>query len=238
MKARNEDGRGTVRAELRSWGAALVAALALVGCAGDDELIGATTASATTGASPLIEIGRDVWTAAPAGCEGMLNELEWDFGVAAGAPELIVVLDPYGGAAVCTDTYSAIDEELRSTGSAEVDDLWVSYVNTLQELEVYSGMTHSSTATHRDGSIIEGATDPVLGEPNPQPNRPGSGIPDLELAENEPNPQPNMPSGGPGDGSGGASASDGGGSASSASLRPNSEEPTEAVAPTVRAAGL
>ncbi len=236
MKARIEDGRGTVRAGLRSWSIAIVAALALGGCAGDDELIGATTASATTGASPLVEIERDVWTAAPAGCEGMLDELEWDFGVAAGAPELVVVLDPYGGAAVCTDTYSAVDAELRATGSEEVDRLWLSYVNTLQEMEVYSGMTHSSPTT-RDGSIVEGANDPALGEPNPQPNRPGSELPDLNVAENEPNPQPNMPSGSEG-GEGSSSTSDGAGSASSADFQPNTEEPTEAVAPTVEAGGL
>jgi len=236
MKARNEDGRGTVRAGMRSWSIAILAALTIGGCAGDDELIGATTASATTGASPLVKIERDVWTAAPAGCEGMLNELEWDFGVAAGAPELVVVIDPYGGDAVCTDTYSAVDAELRATGSAEVDDLWVSYVNTLQELEVYSGMTHSSTTT-RDGSMVDDANDPALGEPNPQPNRPGSELPDLQVVESEPNPQPNMPSGGSGEGSG-ASAGDDSGSTTSEVFRPNADEPTEAVAPTVEAGGL
>lgn len=235
MKARIEDGRGTVRAGLQSWSIAFIAALALGGCAGDDELIGATTASATTGASPLVEIEREVWTAAPAGCEGMLDGLEWDFGVAAGAPELVVVLDPYGGAAVCTDTYSAVDAELHATGSEEVDGLWLSYVNTLQELEVYSGMTHSSATAH-DGSIVDGANDPAMGEPNPQPNRPGAELADLDVAENEPNPQPNMPS--TGGGNDGSSSSEGNGSATSSAFRPNTEEPTEAVAPTVEAGGL
>ncbi len=236
MKARIENGRETVRtAGLRRWTLVLMAALALGGCAGDDELIGATTAGATTGASPLVEIERDVWTSAPAGCEGMLDGLEWDFGVAAGAPELVVVLDPYGGAAVCTDTYSAVDAELRATGSHEVDSLWLSYVNTLQEMEVYSGMTHSSQTTHQDGSVVNGANDPLMGEPNPQPSRPGTSVPQIEIAENEPNPQPSMPSGDEGSES---SASSGGGSASSEAFRPNTEEPTEAVAASREAGGI
>lgn len=236
MKVRNENGRGTVRAAgLRSWALGLIAALAVGGCAGDDELIGATTAGASTGASPLVEIEREVWTTAPAGCEGMLDGLEWEFGVAAGAPELVVVLDPYGGAVVCADTYSAVDAELRATGSKEVDSLWLSYVNTLQELEVYSGMTHSSP-TNQDGSRLEGTNDPVMGEPNPQPNRPGSPIPPQDLVENEPNPQPNMPEGS--DGGSGESSSNGGGSATSSPFQPNTQEPTEAVAPTVQAGGL
>lgn len=238
MKARNEDGRGTVRtAALRRWTLVLMAALALGGCAGDDELIGATTAGATTGASPLVEIERDVWTSAPAGCEGMLDGLEWNFGVAAGAPELVVVLDPYGGAAVCTDTYSAVDAELRSTGSHEVDSLWLSYVNTLQELEVYSGMTHSNETTHHDGSVVGGANAPLMGEPNPQPNRPGTSVPHIDVVENDPNPQPNMPGGDEGGSSSDSSTSSNSGSAS-APFRPNTDEPTQAVAGTREAGGL
>lgn len=236
MKARiqNETGRGS---GLRHLLLTLGAVLALGGCAGDDELIGATTSGSTTGASPLDEIERAVWTVAPAGCEGMLDGLDWRFGVAEGAPELVVVLDPYGGAAVCADTYSAVDAELRATGSDDVDSLWLSYVNTLQELEVYSGMTHSSPTT-RDGSVVGGANDPVLGDPNPQPNRPGSPLPDLQMAQNEPNPQPNMPDGTGGEGGSEDGAASAGGSASSESFRPNTEEPTEAVAETRQAGGL
>ena len=239
MNARIENGRGTVpTTAVRRWALVLMAMLALGGCAGDAQLIGATTAGATTGASPLVEIERATWTAAPAGCEGMLDGLEWDFGVAAGAPELVVVLDPFGGAAVCTDTYSAVDAELRATGSSEVDSLWLSYVNTLQELEVYAGMNHSTRATRaRDGSAVEveDANDPLMGEPNPQPNHPTTPLPDMDPAENEPNPQPNMPGGEEGDD---GSASSGRGSASSEPFRPNTAEPTEAVAPTVEAGGL
>jgi len=237
MKARIEDGGFAPRtAGMHHWTLVLMAALTLGGCAGDDEFIGATTAGATTGASPLQEVARDLWTSAPAGCEGMLDDLEWSFGVAEGAPELVVVLDPYGGAAICTDTYSAIDAELRATGSDEVDSLWLSYVNTLQEMEVYSGMTRSSQATDQDGSVVTGANDPAMGEPNPQPSRPGPSLSDIETADDEPNPQPSMPEeDGPSDG---AASNESSSDSSVAPLRPNTEATTETVAPIRQTGGM
>ena len=223
MNAGTRHRRGSV-----GWGA-LLCAVALVGCTGDDELVGATASSAM-GATPLPEVERAIWENTPAGCEGQLDDLEWDFGVAAGAPELVVVVDPFG-APVCADTYSAVDAELRAIGSGAVDHLWQSYVTTLQELEVYSGLNHSTGATTTlDGSLIEGAHDPAMGEPNPQPSR--GALDRLEQVQTDPNPQPSMPTGSAGSGNSSASG------ASSEVFRPDADEPTNAVAPTVRAGGL
>ncbi|MAQ17783.1 MAG: hypothetical protein CMN30_23680 [Sandaracinus sp.] len=200
--------------------------IALVGCTGDDDLVGATTASSALGATRLPEVERGVWELAPAGCEGLLADLDWTFGVAAGAPELVVVSDPFG-APVCADTYSAVDAELRDIGSGAVDQLWQSYVTTLQELEVYSGMNHATAPPTAavDGNVVEDARTPFMGDPNPQPNR---GFDPVEL-QNEPNPQPNDT---------GDMGGMGGGGTSSEAFRPNVTEPTDAIAPTTQAAGI
>ena len=166
---------------------AVALAFSVVGCAGEDEFaVGAPSAIGTSDAVSLPSVARDLWAHAPAGCEGMLSFTDTTFGVADGAPELIVVVDPIG-VPLCADTYAAIDSELRDIGSQLVDGLWLSYMTTLQEMEVYSGMARTAVSAEHPDSEVEAVLNPLLGPPNPQPNMATDGT-----SEGNPNPQPNI----------------------------------------------
>lgn len=187
------------------------------GCAGgESDAVSAASTAYVGHAEPLIRVEHRLWNAAPAGCEGHLATPGLRWGVASGAPELVVAL--FEGAAICVDTYSAVESELAAIDSPDLDGLWAGYVATLQELEPH--VTHQQVPT--------GNLQPLSGvqEPEPQPSleflptpTPGLGI-DLGIAlgvDLEPEPQPSdQPSASTG-GSGTASSS---GESNSTSMGP------------------
>ncbi len=173
----------------------LVPWLALgVGCAGSSEADAMSAAStASVGrAAPLERVEAPLWSIAPAGCEGRLSSGDLRWGVAVEAPELVVAF--IEGAAVCVDTYSAVESELAEIDSPELDGLWAGYVAALQELEPNLG----EAAPQLDH------LEPYQAEPHPQPSLEASPIVNpvidvkvelrLDEVRAEPHPQPSDPS--------------------------------------------
>jgi hypothetical protein len=190
------------------------------GCAGGESDAVSAASSAYVGhAEPLLRVDHRLWNNAPAGCEGHLAATDLSWGVAAGAPELVVAL--LDGVAICVDTYSAIESELAAIDSPALDGLWAGYVTTLQELE--PNVTFQGTAApevaHRE--VFEA-------EPHPQPSLEADpvGIPSLDLGLDhrlgavsaEPHPQPSAPT--EGSSSTGTSGSSGTSSSTSTSTTP------------------
>lgn len=165
-----------------------------VGCAGGSEAdaISAASTAFVGRATPLERIEAPVWSIAPAGCEGRLSGGDLRWGVAVEAPELVVAF--LEGAAVCVDTYSAVESELAAIDSADLDGLWAGYVAALQELE-----PNLAEATPQLDHL-----EPYQAEPHPQPSLEASPIVNpmvdvkvevrLEGVRAEPHPQPSDPS--------------------------------------------
>ncbi|MBX3248771.1 MAG: hypothetical protein KF901_16465 [Myxococcales bacterium] len=128
----------------------------LVACAGETDAVNAAS-SYVAHAEPLPTIPVSAWQGATAGCEGRLGQIE-AWGIAAGAPELVVALGE-ADCVICVDSYSAVESELVVAGSLDLDVLWHSYVAALQELEPYSAEVDF------DGTA-------VAGDPHPTPSRP------------------------------------------------------------------
>lgn len=179
------------------------------GCAGGESDAVSAASSAYVGhAEPLLRVDHRLWNNAPAGCEGRLGTSDLRWGVASGAPELVVAL--LDGAPICVDTYSAIESELAAIDSPALDGLWAGYVTTLQELEpaVTLQGTAAPEVAHRE--VFEA-------EPHPQPSLDADpiGIPGLDLGLDhrlgavsaEPHPQPSAPTEGSSSSSSGTSSS-------------------------------
>jgi hypothetical protein len=200
------------------------------GCAGGEADAVSAASSAYVGhAEPLLRVDHRLWNNAPAGCEGRLGASDLRWGVASGAPELVVAL--IEGTPICVDTYSAIESELAAIDSPALDGLWAGYVTTLQELEpnvTFQGNAAPEVA-HRE--VYEA-------EPHPQPSLEVDpiGVPGLDLGLDhrldavsaEPHPQPSAPTEGSSSASGTSS-----GSSTSTSSTSTSTTPSEGTAPSM-----
>ncbi|MEM9070992.1 MAG: hypothetical protein AAGE52_20950 [Myxococcota bacterium] len=156
--------------------------LAMAGCAGGEPPI--TGGSFAVDAVPLPTIDQEAWELAPAGCEGSLSQ-EIEFGIAEGAPELVVGLT--GGLVVCVDSFSAVESELTLVGPEGVDALWLGYMAALQEVESFAeGCIHPT----RQQNGLDGHVGPAAYEPQPQPSLEGLQAPDGIVIGAEPQPQP------------------------------------------------
>jgi hypothetical protein len=162
------------------------------GCAGGEaDAVSAASSAYAAHAEPLARISRTIWSNAPAGCEGRLGDSDVRWGVAIEAPELIVAL--LNDVAVCVDTYSAVESELGTIDSPQLDGLWAGYVATLQELEPNLG----------EAAPEIGELEPYEADPHPQPSRELTPIVSpaadlglelrLDLLRAEPHPQPSEP---------------------------------------------
>ena len=184
------------------------------GCAGgESDAVSAASTAYVGHAEPLVRVEHRLWNAAPAGCEGHLGMPGLRWGVASGAPELVVAL--FEGVAICVDTYSAVESELAAIDSPDLDGLWAGYVATLQELEPH--------VTLSEPAVPEFAHREVHAEPHPQPSIDAEpvAVPDLDLGlmlgtgvedrlgavSAEPHPQPSAPAEGSSSGSSGTSSS-------------------------------
>lgn len=169
---------------------AAVGLFVLAGCAGHagDPVAGVRQSETldVSDVNPLPSVPRDIWADAPAGCEGQLTA-DTDFGVATGEPELVVAMD--GAFTICIDTYPAVEAELGVIGEDHgIDRLWLGYLSALQELEPFQHMAEDRAPTPAPRAQIIEQDLRVLGDPNPQPNRPGTAaIPEGV----DPTPQPN-----------------------------------------------
>lgn len=172
-----------------------------VGCAGEGpSTAGRLETLDVADAAALPSVARPVWTATPAGCEGMLPQAS-GFGVADGEPELVVALDALG-AALCVDTYPALESELLDQGMLdEADQLWLGYLATLQEAEFGGAGSRQAVAQRADPTpqpnlVADQDGVETMADPSPQTNDgdllpeapPDDGIPDVD-----PTPQPNNP---------------------------------------------
>jgi hypothetical protein len=199
------------------------------GCAGGETDAVSAASSAYVGhAEPLLRVEHRLWNNAPAGCEGRLGGTDLRWGVASGAPELVVAL--IDGTPICVDTYSAIESELAAIDSPALDGLWAGYVTTLQELE--PNVTFQGTATpevaHRE--VYEA-------EPHPQPSLEADpiGIPGLDLGLDhrldavsaEPHPQPSAPTEGSSSGTSETSSS------TTSTSTSNGATPSDGAAPSM-----
>ncbi|MCB9614721.1 MAG: hypothetical protein H6722_19965 [Sandaracinus sp.] len=137
----------------------LVLAIA-AGCAGGEtDAVSAASTAFVGQAEPLVRVDATVWNLAPAGCEGRLGDAGLRWGVAIEAPELVVAF--HEGVAVCVDSYSAVESELGTIDSPDLDGLWAGYVATLQELEPNVGDAAPGFGEHLE---------PLQAEPHPQPS--------------------------------------------------------------------
>lgn len=170
---------------------------ALTACAGSEtQSVGS---SFENDAAPLPTIERAAWEDAPAGCEGQLDfGLEVSFGIAEGAPELVVALREVseGSRVVCVDSYASIESELELVDPPRLDGLWLGYVSALQEAEPFSAdYAHNEAEPDSSpapdlGAIVRTAE----GDPHPEPSNIGDELPiDLDIAMGDPHPEPSDP---------------------------------------------
>lgn len=106
-------------------------ALALAACGGgaDEGISEGDLAGAVLEVTP-----RSAWSAANAGCEGLLqDDSPRTFAVAEGEPELLAAIDLSDGHLICVDTFVSFETEL-GADSLAMDRLWTRYMATLQEL--------------------------------------------------------------------------------------------------------
>ncbi|MCU0675299.1 MAG: hypothetical protein MUE69_21210 [Myxococcota bacterium] len=168
------------------------------GCAGEESDAVSAASSAYVGhAEPLLRVEPRLWNNAPAGCEGRLGAAELRWGVASGAPELVVAM--LNGIPLCVDTYSAVESELAAIDSPALDGLWAGYVTTLQELEPQGTAFPDNAAPEVEYRAV------AAGDPHPNPSDPRAGepvgLPSLGLGLEprlggvlvEPTPQPSAP---------------------------------------------
>ncbi len=143
-----------------TWSMVLLAAAAVTGCAGDPVMDAGTSLRR---AQPLPTVARAEWEDALSGCTGELTA-NAEFGIADGAPDLVVVFDE-SGSPVCVDTFSAVEAELSDRDAEASEALWLDYIAAL---EVEPLTTNESTPFR---ALIRPGTS-VAGDPNPQPSRP------------------------------------------------------------------
>lgn len=165
--------------------------LAVVGCAGTDADV-STSGSFALDAVPLPTVPQELWQPARAGCEAALAPAT-GFGIADGAPDLVVALGESG--VVCVDTYSAVESELTLVDPEAIDALWLGYMASLQEAEPFDdGRRHVvRSAEPSPTARIPDYASPVQAEPQPQPSRPALPGIDQAPASAEPQPQPSDP---------------------------------------------
>ncbi|MEZ4248994.1 MAG: hypothetical protein R3B99_12210 [Polyangiales bacterium] len=183
------------------------------GCAGGEtDAVSAASTAFVGQAEPLVRVEATVWNLAPAGCEGRLGDAGLRWGVAIEAPELVVAFRD--GIAICVDSYSAVESELGTIDSPDLDGLWAGYVATLQELEPNVGEVAPNFGDHLE---------PLQAEPHPQPSLEAAPIAprvdlgldiDLDIARAEPHPQPSDPTEGSNGSNGGNTSNTTGTSAS------------------------
>ncbi len=164
--------------------------LAIVGCTGTDADV-STSGSFALDAVPLPTIHADLWQPARAGCEAALAP-SISFGIAEGAPDLVVAIGPDG--VVCVDTYSAVESELAVVDPDAIDALWLGYMASLQEAEPFDdGRRPIARSADHPAPRLYDYTAPVRAEPQPRPSHPVlTGI-DPAPAEAEPQPRPSDP---------------------------------------------
>lgn len=171
---------------------ALAASLFLLGgCAGqaDDPVVGRSETLDVSEATPLPSVPQELWADAPAGCEGRLTA-DAEFGVADGEPELVVAMDAYSFT-ICIDTYPAVEAELGVIGEDHgIDRLWLGYLAALQELEPFQHMAEDRAPARAPRAHVVEQDLRVLGDPNPQPNRPETAASAIPQGV-DPTPQPN-----------------------------------------------
>lgn len=200
------------------------------GCAGEEsDAVSAASTAYVGHAEPLLRVEHRLWNNATAGCEGRLGAADLRWGVASGAPELVVAL--LNGIPVCVDTYSAVESELAAIDSPALDGLWAGYVTTLQELEPQGTAFPNNAAPEVEYRAV------AAGDPHPNPSAPRTGepfgLPSLDLglepqlgAALEPTPQPSAP-----DPTTSSSASGGSGTSTSASAPTEGTSPSMSTAP-------
>ncbi len=161
--------------------------LAATACAGSETQT--VSGSFENDAAPLPTIERDVWQTALAGCEAQLEGIELQFGIAAGAPELVVAFGE--DSVLCVDSYAAVESELDLVDPRRIDSLWLGYVSALQEAEPFSGdYAHSEESDALPAEIAERVR-AAQADPHPEPNLVGEGLPDLGVVMADPHPVPN-----------------------------------------------
>lgn len=144
----------------------------LVGCAGDDYGHGSleSAAFASGNGAVLVEVPREAWQVATAGCEDSLAQAE-AFGIAAGQPELVVAFDQEGNIE-CVDSYASIESELQLVSPDSVDTLWLGYLGSLRTLQNTTYQDAAPDPSNSEDSQTETAETirNLAGDPEPRPN--------------------------------------------------------------------
>ena len=141
--------------------------------------------------APLPLVSSQSWRGATAGCEGLqseqeLAEDETHFGIAEGAPELVVVFEQ--GEIICVDTFAAVESELSGLDRIH-DRLVFGYMAELAEGGELERISKSNDEPNRVAGNPEVNGDgPISGDPYPHPSRP------VDPISGDPYPHPSEPS--------------------------------------------